>query len=127
MLAEMEVATRRITVVNVDGTERSIQLQECEDESDPPPPGKAHLKKWWTPILQMQFDDGLCRLQHPAGFLCLEVSMIFSYNPFLTEVFSSPPLIVIPEFLDDSRKALQAQPCGAGDIPQSRIIIAALD
>ena len=60
MLAEMEVVTRQITVVNVDGTERSIQLQEREDESDPPPPGKAHLKKWWTPILQMQFDDGLC-------------------------------------------------------------------
>jgi hypothetical protein len=32
------------------------------------------------------------RLQHPAGFLSLEVSMIFSHKPFLDRKFFEPAL-----------------------------------
>jgi hypothetical protein len=57
LLAETELITRQITMVNARGADAKFEEQIDDEEDDGKGSGKDHLKKWWQPLLNMKFDD----------------------------------------------------------------------
>lgn len=62
MLAETEIVTRHMTIVNVKGGTESVIVEDVADDSEiagekTPSSGKEHLRIWWQPVLKMKFDD----------------------------------------------------------------------
>jgi hypothetical protein len=62
ILAETEIVTRQVTIMNVKGEAHPVYIDEdSEDGRDrrarTPGAGKDHLKEWWGPLLKMSFDD----------------------------------------------------------------------
>ena len=60
VIAETELVTRQITVVNLkeDVSARIIiEDEEADGSEQPTGEGKEHLKKWWSPLFKMKFND----------------------------------------------------------------------
>jgi hypothetical protein len=62
VLAETEVVTRHMTILNMkDGCGSPVIIEDSTDDAsesdDRLPRGRLHLKPWWEPILRMKFDD----------------------------------------------------------------------
>src|SRR5262249_24900593 len=62
VLAETEVVTRHMTIVNMKGEADSVVVEDVGDEIEMPGKGvqgggRQHLRAWWQPVLNMKFDD----------------------------------------------------------------------
>jgi len=61
VLAETEVVTRQMTIVNMKGEADSVVVEDLGDEPEMPEKGaqsgRQHLQAWWQPVLKMKFDD----------------------------------------------------------------------
>ncbi len=62
VLAETEVVTRQMTIVNMKGEVDSVVVEDVGDEMEMPGKrvlggGRQHLRAWWQPVLKMKFDD----------------------------------------------------------------------
>jgi hypothetical protein len=62
VLAQTEVVTRRVTIMNVKGDGNVARIDDDTEELEGAAErtlvgGKRHLKKWWAPLLKMKFDD----------------------------------------------------------------------
>ena len=62
VLAETEVVTRQMTILNMKGSADPIIVDDAASESETTEltaqsGGKEHLRMWWQPVLKMKFDD----------------------------------------------------------------------
>ena len=62
VLAETEVVTRQMTILNMKGNADPIIVEDAAGESDTTERaaqsgGKERLRMWWQPVLKMKFDD----------------------------------------------------------------------
>ena len=62
VLAETEVVTRHMTIVNMKGEAGPVIVEDVGDEpelarQEAQNGGKEHLRAWWQPVLKMKFDD----------------------------------------------------------------------
>jgi hypothetical protein len=60
VLAETEIVTRHMTIVNMKDGASPVIIEETDDSTEPKErlsSGRQHLKLWWEPILRMKFDD----------------------------------------------------------------------
>jgi hypothetical protein len=61
VLAETEVVTRQMTIVNMRGDADSVVIEDVADqpemETDEAQGSRARWKAWWQPVLKMKFDD----------------------------------------------------------------------
>lgn len=62
LLAETETVTRQVTIMNVKGDGNAVYVEDHLEEQVGTHErtlagGKDHLKKWWEPLLKMNFDD----------------------------------------------------------------------
>jgi hypothetical protein len=62
VLAQTEIVTRHMTILNIKGETESAIVEDVGDESEiarakTRTSGKEHLRTWWQPVLKMKFDD----------------------------------------------------------------------
>ena len=62
VLAETEILTRQMTILNMKGSADPIIVEDVSDEANiaegkTTSASKLHLRPWWQPVLDMKFDD----------------------------------------------------------------------
>lgn len=62
VLAETEILTRQVTIMSINGEAHAVSANDDTDQQDVVRArklrgGKGHLKEWWKPLLNMNFDD----------------------------------------------------------------------
>jgi hypothetical protein len=62
VLADTEVVKRQVMIMNISGQAHTVPADDDTDEQDVTKArtlrgGKGHLREWWKPVLNMNFDD----------------------------------------------------------------------